>query len=125
MAWRNYGTKYKAKKTVLDGITFDSKKEADRYTELKFLLKSGEIQDLQMQVEYELLPNQYGPDIVTPRGKTKRGPLLERAVKYKADFVYTENGVTVVEDVKGFRTKEYIIKRKLLLWRYGIQIKEV
>lgn len=125
MAWRNYGTKYRAKKTILDGITFDSKKEADRYAELKFLLKSGEITDLQMQVEYELIPAQYGPDVTTPRGKTKRGPLLERAVKYKADFVYVENGVTVVEDVKGFRTKEYIIKRKLLLWRYGIRIKEV
>lgn len=125
MAWRNYGTKYKAKKTVLDGITFDSKKEADRYAELKLLLKSGEITDLRMQVEYELIPTQYAPSITTPRGKAKRGPVLERAVKYKADFVYNENGVEVVEDVKGFRTKEYIIKRKLLLWRYGIQIKEV
>ena len=125
MAWRNYGTKYKAKKTVLDGITFDSKKEADRYAELKLLLKSGEITDLRMQVEYELIPTQYAPPITTPRGKEKRGRVLERAVKYKADFVYNENGVEVVEDVKGFRTKEYIIKRKLLLWRYGIQIKEV
>ena len=124
MAWRNY-TKYRAKKTVLDGITFDSKKEAERYAELKLLLKSGEISDLRTQVEYELLPNQYGTSTITPRGKTKRGPLLERAVKYRADFVYTENGVTVVEDVKGFKTKEYIMKRKMMLFFHGIRIKEI
>jgi len=124
-AWRSYPTKYHAKKTVIDGITFDSKKEADRYVQLKVLEKAGEIEGLQMQVEYELIPAQYGPDRITPTGKHKRGPLLERAVKYKADFVYKVDGLTVVEDVKGFKTKDYIIKRKLMLWVHGIQIREV
>lgn len=124
MAWRSY-LKYHAKKTVVDGMTFDSRKEADRYIELRLLEKAGEISDLRMQVEYELLPAQYGPDRITPRGNHKRGPLLERAVKYKADFVYTNHGKTVVEDVKGFKTKDYIIKRKLMLWRHGIRISEV
>ena len=124
MSWRNY-QKYHATKTTVDGKTFDSKKEATRYLELKLLEKAGQITDLRCQVEYELIPAQYGPDIVTPRGKVKRGPLIERAVKYKADFVYTENDETIVEDVKGFRTKEYILKRKLMLHRYGIQIREI
>lgn len=51
--------------------------------------------------------------------------MLERECSYRADFEYTEDGETIVEDVKGFKTKEYIIKRKLLLWRYGIKIREV
>lgn len=124
MAWRSY-PKYRAKKTVVDGTTFDSRKEADRYIQLRTLEKAGEIEGLQMQVEFELIPAQYGPDRITPTGKHKRGPLLERAVKYKADFVYTNHGETVVEDVKGFKTKDYIIKRKLMLWRHGIRIREV
>jgi len=123
-AWRSY-PKYHAKKTVVDGMTFDSRKEADRYIQLRTLEKAGEIEGLQMQVEFELIPAQYGPDRITPTGKHKRGPLLERAVKYKADFVYTNHGETVVEDVKGFKTKDYIIKRKLMLWRHGIRISEV
>lgn len=106
-------------------MTFDSRKEADRYIRLRTLEKAGEIEGLQMQVEFELIPAQYGPDRITPTGKHKRGPLLERAVKYKADFVYTNHGETVVEDVKGFKTKDYIIKRKLMLWRHGIRISEV
>jgi len=124
MAWRSY-PKYHSKKTIVDGITFDSKKEADRYIELRLLEKAGEISDLRMQVEYELLPAQYGSDRITPRGNHKRGPLLERAVKYKADFVYTNDGQTVVEDVKGFKTKDYILKRKMMLYFYGIKITEV
>lgn len=124
MSWNRY-TKYRAKKTTVDGITFDSKKEADRYLELKVLEKSGHIQNLRMQVEYVLIPAQYGPDIITPRGKRKKGPLFERAVKYKADFTYIENGEEVVEDVKGYRTPEYKIKRKLMLKEHGIRIREV
>ena len=124
MSWRNY-QKYHAQKTTVEGMTFDSKKEANRYLELRLLEKAGEITDLRCQVEYELIPAQYGPDVVTPRGIVKRGPLIERAVKYKADFVYNDSGETVVEDVKGFRTKDYILKRKLMLHRYGIQIKEI
>ena len=101
-------TKYNAKKTVLDGITFDSKKEAARFQELRLLERAGEIQDLYCQVEYELIPKQKG----------------ERACHYVADFVYTENGKKIVEDVKGKRTREYIIKRKLMLERHGVKIRE-
>ena len=101
--------KYKNVKTVLDGITFDSKKEATRYAELKLLAKSGLIQNLRLQVPFELIPKQQG----------------ERAVKYIADFVYTENGETVVEDVKGIKTDVYKIKKKLMLKVHGLRIKEV
>lgn len=101
--------KYKAKKTVVDGITFDSKKESERYCELKLMEKAGLISDLELQPKFLLIPKQKG----------------ERAVYYIGDFLYQENGKTVVEDVKGFRTKDYIIKRKLMLWVHGIEIKEV
>ena len=102
--------KYHARKVVLNGITFDSAKEADRYWALRILEKRGKIEDLRLQVSFELVP------------KSKE----ERAVKYIADFVYREDGNTVVEDVKGMRTKDYIIKRKLLKWRYPeIKFKEV
>lgn len=101
--------KYHNKKTV----GFDSKKESARYQELLLLQRAGRISGLQTQVTFELLPNQYID-----------GKCVERAVKYVADFTYSENGNFVVEDVKGFRTKDYRIKRKLLLWRYGIRIRE-
>ena len=88
--------------------------------------RSGAIKGLKRQVKFELIPAQYEPDIINPRGKVKKGKLIERAVSYSADFVYTdENGKTVVEDTKGFRTKDYIIKRKLLLYMHGIRIKEI
>jgi len=101
--------KYHNKKTVVDGITFDSKKEADRYVELSIMQKAGTIQGLKTQVPFELIPKQKG----------------ERACKYVADFTYTENGEQVVEDVKGKRTPEYVMKRKLMLERHGIRIREV
>lgn len=106
--------KYHAEKTELDGIVFDSKKEAQRYAELKLLERSGAIHNLQRQVRYELIPAQ-----------KKDGKTVERACHYIADFVYTENGKTVVEDVKGFRTKEYVLKRKLMLRVHGIEVREV
>lgn len=106
--------KYHAKKTELDGITFDSRKEADRYAELKLLERSGMIHNLRRQVRYELIPAQ-----------KKDGKTIERACHYIADFVYEENGKTVVEDVKGFRTKEYVLKRKLMLQVHGIEVREV
>jgi hypothetical protein len=87
-------------------------KEANRWCELKMLEKAGLIQDLQRQVKFELIPKQDG----------------ERAVHYVADFVYVEGGKKIVEDVKSAATKknkEYVIKRKLLLWRHGIRIKEI
>lgn len=120
-------SKYKAHKVVVNGIKFDSKKEAKRYKDLLLLEQAGTIKDLQRQVKYVLIPAQYAPDIIGKRGGHKRGKLLERECSYVADFVYTdtESGQTVVEDVKGFRTEVYKIKKKLLLERYGIQIKEV
>lgn len=96
----------------------DSKKEARRATELKLLEKAGIISHLQEQVVYELIPAQYR--IVN--GKKK---CIERAMKYIADFQYVENGNTVVEDAKGFRTDVYRIKKKLMLYFHDIQIKEV
>lgn len=120
-------SKYKAHKVIVNGIKFDSKKEAKRYKDLLLLEQAGTIKDLQRQVKYVLIPAQYAPDIIGKRGGHKRGKLLERECSYVADFVYTdtESGQTVVEDVKGFRTEVYKIKKKLLLERYGIQIKEV
>ena len=107
-------TKYKNRKITVNGEVFDSKKEYIRYRELALLEKAGQISDLKRQVKYELIPSQ-----------RVNGKVVERACTYVADFVYTENGKTVVEDTKGFRTKDYIIKRKLLLYVHGIQIQEV
>lgn len=103
--------KYNNRKTVVDGITFDSKREATRWQQLRLLERGGLIADLDRQVKYELIPKQPG----------------ERAVSYYADFVYTDKqtGLTVVEDVKGYRTREYVLKRKLLHWVHGIRIVEV
>ena len=127
--WRRNGTKYNAQKCVVDGITFDSRKEANRYCELKLLERGGVISDLQMQVKFVLIPSQYEPDTVkvlkSGKEKVVKGKLIERECSYIADFVYQYNGNTVVEDSKGFRTKEYIIKRKLLRYKYGIAIQEV
>ena len=118
--------KYKNRIITIDGITFDSMKEGKRYRELKQLERAGKITGLQLQVKYILIPSQFGyvPDAQRPGG-TKR-VCLEREVSYYADFVYKDvDGNLVVEDTKGFKTKEYIIKRKLMLERYDIQISEV
>lgn len=119
--------KYKNKKVVVNNITFDSKKEAERYQELMLLTKSGEISDLQMQRKYILIPAQHEPDTIGKRGRIKKGKLIERECAYIADFVYLDNNLKqyVVEDTKGFKTKDYIIKRKLMLYRYGIRIREI
>lgn len=123
--------KYKNKKTIIDGITFDSLKEANRYRELKLLERAGKISLLRRQVKFVLIPAQYGKATqVYQRGKLKgqlkRGPLLERECAYIADFVYFDaDGKKVVEDTKGMRTTDYIIKRKLMLYIHGIKIKEV
>lgn len=111
----NAHSKYKAKKTEVDGIAFDSKKEAKRYQELKLFEKTKVISNLQRQVKFELIPVQH-----------VEGKLAERACSYVADFVYLDKqGNTIVEDTKGVKTKDYIIKRKLMLWVHGIRIKEV
>lgn len=104
--------KYKNKKTQVDGILFDSKKEANRYCELRLLLRSGQIQDLRLQEPYLICPS------VILNGKK------QRPVYYVADFVYTQDGSTVVEDTKGVKTREYIIKRKLMKHVHGIEVKE-
>lgn len=114
MSWNNYRKgKYNAKKTVIDGIKFDSKKEAQRYVYLKDLEEKGEITNLQRQVKFEIQPS------FKHNGKTIR------AINYFADFVYaSKDGIIIVEDSKGFKTPEYLLKKKLLLFR-GIEIQEV
>lgn len=108
-------TKYRARKVKTPDGTFDSKKEYCRYCQLSLLENAGEITNLRRQVSYELIPSQKGAD-----GKT-----IERPCKYVADFVYLKDGVVHVEDVKGMRTTEYVIKRKLMLKVHGIRIEEV
>ena len=106
-------SKYRAKKTVVDGITFDSKKEADFYCELKMLRMAGEVIDFERQVTFELQPK------FQHSGKT------ERAIKYIADFVVKyKDGRTVVVDVKGDKTDVYRIKRKMLLYKHPDMIFE-
>lgn len=118
--------KYHNKKITVNGRTFDSKKEYNRFCELALLERAGQIQNLECQKEFELIPTQREvlPEL-DKNGKHKIGKVIERPIKYIADFVYTENGKTVVEDTKGYKTSDYIIKRKLMLYRYGIRIKEV
>lgn len=106
------GSKYHAKKTTVDGITFDSRKEADRYLVLKGMEEEGLIEDLRRQVRYELVPA-FDVD-----GRHYR------PVYYVADFVYVEDGKEVVEDVKGVRTDVYKLKSKLFARRYGMSVKE-
>lgn len=121
---------YNIKTRALDGTVFDSHKEARRWEELLLLQRAGKISDLQRQVKYELIPAQYETyERYSKKGeRLKDGTrLLERKVEYVADFVYTniETGENVVEDSKGIRTKDYILKRKLMLAVHGIRIKEV
>lgn len=117
--------KYHAKKVIVDGMTFDSEKEYRRWCELCLLERAGEISKLQRQVKTELIPPQREL-IRGSRGGVKPGRLIEHGVYYVADFVYRDKaGNTVVEDAKGVRTKEYIIKRKLMLWVNGIRVREV
>lgn len=117
--------KYHNQKCSYDGMTFDSKRERDRYCELRLLQKAGVISDLRCQVPFRLVPEQRGPDTLGPRGGRRRGRVIEKAVDYVADFVYVKDGQTVVEDAKGVRTKDYIIKRKLMLWLHNIRVQEV
>lgn len=105
--------KYANEPTVVDGLRFDSKAEARRWCELRILERAGEIRGLERQVEYELIPACARPS----GGK-------ERATSYRADFVYWRKDRKVVEDVKGAVTAEFRLKRKLMLWRHGIEILE-
>lgn len=117
--------KYRNRKTTKNGIQYDSVRESRRHAELLLLERAGEISELARQVRYILLPAQYESDIIGPKGGVKRGKLIEREVSYIADFVYMQDGKLVVEDTKGVRTKDYIIKRKLMLYVHKIRIKEV
>lgn len=122
-------SKYSNRKTTIDGITFDSVREARRYAELKLMEKTGEISCLERQRKYLLIPAQYEPisceDYVKSKGKKTKGKCIERECSYVADFVYVQNGKIIVEDTKGFRTKDYVLKRKMMLFFHGIRIREV
>lgn len=108
-------SKFNAKKTEVDGVVFASKAEAKRYGELRLLERAGEIRALELQPKWELVPPQRRPDGVA-----------ERAVSYVGDFKYLDRaGSLVVEDVKGMRLPEYVIKRKLMLHKFGIAVREV
>ena len=120
--------KYNNKKVIVNGIKFDSQKEAKRYQELSMFEKTGVISCLQMQVKFLLIPTQY--EIAERYGKKGQKlqsgtKCIEKECSYYADFVYKRGGEIIVEDTKGFKTPEYIIKRKLMLYKYGIKIKEV
>ena len=114
------GNKYGAKR-VGDHA---SKKEHNRANQLKLWQHAGIISNLREQVPYELIPSQYADAGTDLKGRPVR-VCIEKSCKYVADFVYDMDGRTIVEDTKGVRTKEYIIKRKLMLYLHGIRIKEV
>lgn len=131
---RGRRTKLGNRKVTVDGVEFDSQKEARRYCELKLLLRAGKIEDLQLQREFELIPAQY--ETYARYGKTGKRlqdgkRCIEKSCTYKADFAYMKDGQLIIEDVKGYRDPasaayaKFVIKRKLMLWRYGIKIIEV
>ncbi len=143
---RNYKNYYQRgrnkcgnKKVIFDGIEFDSQREACRYNELKILERSGAIENLELQKKYLLIPAQYETvetgeyyKIGAKKGQPKTKEVcIEQSLVYNADFVYNENGKTVVEDAKGFRDPasavyaKFVIKRKLMLHIYGIRIREI
>lgn len=101
--------KYRNEPIVVNGERFDSNAEHARWLNLGLMQITGLISGLQRQVKYEVIQKQDG----------------ERATHYIADFVYQENGEIVVEDVKGVKTRDYIMKRKLMLLKHGIRIREI
>ena len=125
------GSRESPVKCQWNGITFDSKHEMERYRDLYLLQKAGDIKNLRTQVAFMLIPEQRetshelykaGPH----KGEKKPGKLIERKCEYIADFVYTnKDGECVVEDAKGMHTKEYLIKRKLMLYMHKIRVVEV
>lgn len=108
-------SKYKNKKCIYNGIKFDSKKEMAYYIKLKLLEEKGKIRDLELQKTYELQPS------FKLNGRTYR------KITYKADFSYVtaEDDKLHVVDTKGFRTEVYKLKRKMLAYKYGIEIEEI
>ena len=117
--------KYKNRRIKIGGVRFDSLKELRRWNDLCLLEEQGIISNLKRQVRYTLIPAQRETETVTPRGRRKPGKVIERECFYVADFVYEQDGQTVVEDTKGYKTADYVIKRKLMLWVHGIRIREI
>ncbi len=125
-------SKYLAKKVEVDGIRFDSKKEANHYIELREQERQGLISDLQRQVPFVLIPAQY-EEVVEYTPKTHKEKvvkkLLEKRLVFVSDFVYTRDGKVVVEDVKGYRNSTayalFVVKRKLMLYVHGIRVVEI
>ena len=111
--------KYHNQKTtrLIDGqrVLFDSEREASRWDDLYLLQRAHKIERLQRQVRYRLIPAQ----------KTAEGKIIEKPCDYIADFTYYQDGQLIVEDAKGRRTPDYIIKRKLMLYVHGIRVREV
>ncbi len=107
-------SKYKNRRTMVDGIYFDSKKEAEHYLILKSLEKNGMIKDLEIQKEFELIPSY------------NNGLRTIRKTVYRADFVYKNNrDELIVVDVKGFKTEVYKLKKKLFEYNYKMRITEL
>lgn len=122
-------SKYNSRKVIVNGITFDSSKEARRYSELLLLEQAGEIRDLELQKKFVLIPAQYELAENTKTGKIIK-KCVERECAYKADFCYTDkNGEYHVEDVKGYKKSKaydvFVIKRKLMRQVHGLIIEEV
>ena len=127
-------SKYNSAKVYYDGIEFASRREYNRYRELKLLQMAGVISDLELQKPFELIPAQYEPSTEfykrgEKKGLRKQGKLIEQAITYIADFCYKEEGELVVEDTKGYKGggayDVFTIKRKLMLYKYGIKVREV
>lgn len=126
---REKGQKYKNKKIEIDGIKFDSTKEGKRYLVLKQALYDGKIQDLKLQVKYELIPSikeEYVEHLKTKdRVKTRT---LQLPITYTCDFQYMKDGELIIEDVKAspkMLPKEFVLKEKLMFWKYRIRIRKV
>lgn len=126
----NYNKYHSSKCRCSQGHIHDSRKEARRCNELTLMEKAGAISNLRQQVKYVLIPTQreftggwYSKG--EKKGQPKPGKIIERECCYIADFAYIDNGAEVVEDTKGIRTKDYIIKRKLMLYVHGIRIREI
>lgn len=123
--------KYKNRKvTSRDGQVFHSFKEYIRYNKLKTMQNAGVITDLKTQVKFVLIPAQREDTTEVykkgkHKGELKPGKVIEKECAYYADFTYKKDGILAVEDTKGVKTKDYILKRKMMLYFYGIRIREV
>ena len=106
-------TKYRAIKTEVAGIKFDSKREAVRWQELNYLQRAGHISDLKRQVPIELVPG------VKLHGETRARP----AIRLVVDFRYIENGATVWEDTKGMETPASRMKRHMAKALCGVDVR--